>query len=374
VAVKHRALVVVILTAAAAALPAAQSGKEVKRVGLDEQAALREIVDNAAAGKVITGNAWLKWAPHFLRGLDGKTYVPFTVTIDEAPGAFQAAAMYVRIAPRGDEGRAGKRAEGVQNILGVANGELPVSSPDRRQGPGAPTAAEASVMLRSLTAKNDGKGYPYEAAYGVETMSSGDSATLRRALAIPPGDYDLYIALLDRDRKGAKKWAVLKEPITIPNIAADGLRVSSVIVADQVTPLTAPLTAAEQALRPYALGAAELVPATDDELRQDETLHVAFLIYDASADAAGKPDVRIEYRLYLQNFASERLLGATAPQSLDAATLPAAFDLRRGQQLAAMQSLPLSGYKPGSYRLRIHITDNRSGSTASEEVRFVIVG
>ncbi|MGH9370381.1 MAG: hypothetical protein ACRD15_02485, partial [Vicinamibacterales bacterium] len=61
------------------------------------------------------------------------------------------------------------------------------------------------------------------------------------------------------------------------------------------------------------------------------------------------------------------------PQTLDASTLPSGFDLRAGQQLAAMQSLPLANYKPGSYRLSIRVTDNRSGATAEQQIRFVIV-
>ena len=362
------------LLVTALVLPAvAQSRREPRRVGLDEQAELHRLVDNAATGNPSGGNAFLRWTPHFLRGADRRTYIPFTLRIEEAPGAFRAAAMYVRAAPRGDGGRRARKAEGVQNILGVASGEMPVSSPDRRQGAGAPTAAEASIMLRSLTAQKDGLAYPYEAAYGVETANAGDEAsTLRRALALLPGEYDLYIALLERDRRGERKWAVLKQEITVPDLAAAGLRLSSVIVADRVDPLAAPVPPAEQPLRPYALGAAELVPAHDDELRQDETLHVAFLIYDAATDAAGMPDVRVEYRLYRQNYASDRLLGSTAPQVFDSSTLPEGFDLRAGQQLAALQSLPLSSYEPGPYRLTIRAIDNRSGAVAEEQVRFVI--
>jgi hypothetical protein len=253
---------------------------------------------------------------------------------------------------------------------------MPVNSPERRQGVGAPTATDASLMLRSLTAKNTGVGYPYEAAYAVETAAGGDGrmATLQRGLALPPGEYDLYIALVERNNKGEKKSAVLKQPITVPDLSTTALRLSSVILADRVEPLAKPIPPAEQTLRPYAFGSSELVPALDDELRSDETLHVAFLIYDAAPDAAGKPDVLVEYRLFLQNFSGERLLGATAPQSLDASTLPQAFDLRAGQQLAAMQSLPLGSYKPGSYRLAIRVTDNRTRAVAEESLRFVLAG
>lgn len=365
--------VVAVLILVVASTSAGQSRRQPRRVGLDEAALLKKIVEDAAAGQRTAGNAWLKWTPHFLRGAAGKTYVPFTLRIEEAPGAFASAAMYVRVAPRGDEGRAGKRAEGVQNATGVAIGELPVNSPERRVGgAGAPTATDASLMLRSLTAKNVNSPYPFEAAYGVVSDAADAIGTVRRAFEVKPGEYDVYIALVERDGDGKKKWALLKQPLTVPSFADEGLRVSSVILADGIVPLPSPVPQAQQAERPYALGAAELVPASDDELRQDETLHVAFLIYDASVDAGGKPDVQVEYRLYQENFASDRLLGATPPQVLNHSTLPASFDLRTGQQLAAMQSLPLSTYKAGTYRLAIRVVDKRSGSTADEQIRFVV--
>ena len=365
-----RAFVVVFILAAAST--SGGQSPSLKRVGLDERAVLLKLVEDAAAGQRSGGNAWLKWTPHFLRGAGGKTYVPFTLRIEEAAGAFASAAMYVRVAPRGDQGRAGKRAEGVQNVTGVASGELPVNSPERRAGPGAPTATDASLMLRSLTAKRTDTPYPFEAAYGVASLAIDDVATVQRAFEVKAGEYDVYIALVERDRRGERKWALLKQPLSVPSFAGEGLRVSSVIVADRIVPLPAPVSQAQQAERPYALGTAELVPAVDATLRQDETLQITFLIYNAAVDGAGKPDVEVEYRLYQENFASDRLLGATSPQVLNQSTLPPSFDLRTGHQLAATQSLPLTPYKPGAYRLAIRVIDKRSGSTADERVRFVI--
>ena len=364
---------VVVLVALVTSTAAAQSRRQPGRVGLDEQARLHDIVEDAAAGEPVRGRAWLKCTPHFLRGAEGKTYVPFTLRVHEAPGAFHAAAMYVRVAPRGDEGRGARRADGVRNAVGVAPGDMPVNSPERRQGTGAPTATDASLMLRSLTAKRADSSYPFEGSYGVEAVVENGVATIRRAFAVPPGEYDLYIALVERARNGEREWALLKQPLTVPGFTRGALRVSSLILADRIDVLPAAAAASEQQARPYALGATELIPAADDRLGRDETLHVAFLIYDADIDATGKPDVRVDYRLYEQTFTSDRALGATAPQILNASTLPSTFDLRTGQQLAAMQSLPLGTYKPGTYRLAIRVTDNRSGSSVEENLPFAIV-
>jgi hypothetical protein len=352
----------------------AQSPTEAIRVSLDERAMLERLVEDAVAGRNLGGNAWLKWMPHFFRGADGKTYVPFTLKIEEAAGGFKRAAMYVRVAPRGDAGREARRAEGVQNPIGIPAGELPINSPERRQGVGAPTASDASLMLRSLTAKPAAM-YPYEAVYRVTPIEEQNSGIVSRSLAVAPGAYDVYIALLDEPRRGEKqrRSAIAKQQISVPDLNAPGLRLSSVVVADRIESLASPVSKAEQALRPYALGAAELVPALDDQLSQSETLHLAFVIYGAAVDRDGLPDVRVEYRLYQSSGFSERLLGSTPPQTLDRTTLPERFDLRTGGQLAAAQSLPLGSYPTGLYRITIRVVDNRTRLTAEDTVRFTIL-
>lgn len=362
----------VIGVLALAANVAGQPGVSATRVAVDEQALLESLVEEAAVGKTVAGQAWLKWMPHFFRGPEGRTYIPFTLRIDEAPDRFKRAAMYIRIAPRGDPGRAQRTTDGVQNAFGIPPGEMPVNSPERRQGVGAPTASDASLMLRSLTARS-APTYPYEATYSVTPATEGTASVVRRSLALAPGQYDLYIAIVEQDRRGGEKArALLKQPLTVPDMRVGGLRLSSVVVAARIDALAKPLSVSEQFLRPYALGAAELVPAGDELLRRDETLHLAFVIYDAEVDRSGMPDVSVEYRLYLRDEIPERLLGSTPPQTLDQSTLPAGFDLRTGQQLAAAQSLPLASYEPGSYRVVIRAIDNRSGATAEDEVRFLI--
>jgi hypothetical protein len=350
----------------------AQSQSSATRVGLDEQAMLKSLVEDAVAGRNLGGNAWLTWMPHFFRGPDGRTYVPFTLKIEEAAGGFKRAAMYVRIARRGDAGQDTRRAGGIQNPLGIPTGELPINSPERRQAAGAPTASDASLMLRSMTAK-PAPMHPYEAVYRVTPIEKQNSGIVSRSLALAPGEYDVYVALLDEPRRGEKqRSAIAKQQISVPNLNAPGLRLSSVVVADRIESLPSPVSKAEQALRPYALGAVELVPALDNELRQSETLDLAFVIYGAAVDPVGMPDVRVEYNLYQSGNISERLLGSTPPQTLDPTTLPARFDLRTGGQLAVAQSLPLASYPTGRYRIAIRVVDNRSGLTAEDTVRFEI--
>ena len=59
---------------------------------------------------------------------------------------------------------------------------------------------------------------------------------------------------------------MIKQTLTIPDFWNGELNTSSVIVASRIDPLPAPLTAAQQIDRPYALGGMEIVPATPGKM------------------------------------------------------------------------------------------------------------
>lgn len=351
----------------------ARTSSKARPLPADARVVLERLVDAVVGGQPPGGDAWLKWDSHFLKGPAGTTYVPYTVTIDEAPGRFRAIAVYVRVLRRGQrEGRS-------TSLVGLPTGAVPVSVPERNfVRPGTPTAGENSAVLASLMAElaEGYEGYPFEDAYSLEMPGGGRRESLRfqRAFALDPGDYDVYVAVRERaaGRGAAPKWAVLKRELTVPDLSSGGLRMSSVILASHVETIDRPLSASEQTLRPYALGTVEIVPAPAAEFRPDETLTAAFLVYNAGTDAQGKPDVTVQYLLYEQSGGFERLLGTTSPQALNAATLPPAFSLTAGHQLAPMHSLPLASYRPGAYRLDIRVIDNLTGARIGDSARFTI--
>ena len=120
------------------------SGQGSGRVGplpRAEAVALNDLVDGAAEGKGAGSDAWLKWNSHFVRAADGKVYVPFTVTLDDAGAGFESIAMYVRVMPRGTKGPAGSGRVSGSDIA------TPVSAPERQFSRGNPTAGEASARL-----------------------------------------------------------------------------------------------------------------------------------------------------------------------------------------------------------------------------------
>jgi hypothetical protein len=357
------------LIAAVALLVPPQSSRE--RLTQSELAELKELVaaaDHAMKGEPAADDAGLRWIPHFLRAPDGRTYVPYTLVIDDVPEyTFSSVAMYVRVATRGDRTISTER----DKRIGPTGVDVPVFAYD--------AAAAASARLRLLDRPDQKQGgpYPYEAAHFVPVWWSGDRGPgiVRRALVAPPGSYDLYIAVREREsslpRGQRPRAGLLKRELDVPDFSTKMLSMSSPIVTETVDPITRPLAADEQVMRPYALGTAEIAPAVTSAFTQADTLSLLFFVYNAAMDRRGKPQVTAEYRFFRVGPTGENEPSAQpVTQRFDAADLPPEFDLRAGHQIVPMQSLPLASFTPGQYRLEIRVTDRIASATTSRELLF----
>ena len=195
-----------------------------------------------------------------------------------------------------------------------------------------------------------------------------------------PGDYDVYVVVKeptpDKAPKNAPapKVSLIKQAVSVPNLWNDELNTSSVIVAERIDPLPAPLTPQQQAERPYALGTMEIVPALDTKFTKQSELSTFLLIYNAKTDSANKPDVSVEYTFYTTQAGAEKFFNKTNPQNLNAQTLPPQFDFAAGHQLQSGQAVPLASFPEGDYRLEIKITDKIANKTLNREVKFSVSG
>ena len=340
------------------------------------------MADDVADGKLAGGDAWLKWDNHFLRADDGLTYVPFSVVIDEAPGAFSSVSMYVRVANHGEDASAGRERALRRGIIGFEIGAVPVSVPERQFVPaGTPTGGEASAALAMAHPDGDYQAkYPYEDVDFIDFAQSGARApyVIRRALAVPGGDYDVYVSIRECDPDGKEvpnaKSAVLKRRLQVPAFATTALRTSSVILADEVRTLTSPLTLEDQAAHPYALGAVEIIPAADAIMASSDTLSLVFFVYNLAVDPNDRPDATVTYAFFQHSGAAETLFQRTAPQEFDAETLPKEFDFQAfGNQLLVSLAVLLSPFPEGGYRLQIAVTDNIAETTIVDNVNFIVM-
>jgi hypothetical protein len=324
-----------------------------------EGEAILALADAALAGKAVPSDFQVTWQNEFLKAQRG-TFVPFTLTIDASRLTRPAALIYVRAVP-GGRSAARDRKPGQTD----------------RKGP-------------ETQATDD---YPVDAIFPTELrLDQGQRARVSRGFSLPPGEYDLYVVVRERvdaaRPKPEPKAAVLKQPISVPDFRSGGLTTSSVILADRLDVLNAPIPADELAERPYVIGQNDITPAADRRFRKNEELIVVFLVYSPTVTADKKFDLQVEYHFYLKGGRDvtpwpsvqtphpperegERYFNHTDPQRFNPAVLGSQFDAV-GHPVMAGQGVPLAGFPAGDYRLAIRVTDLLAGTSIVRDVHFTV--
>jgi hypothetical protein len=311
------------------------------------------------------GDVAVKWqSQHFVKGQSGDTYVPFTVTVDKAQLA-RGAALYVRIVSAEQAAAFGTAMAAM--VVPPAQGAKPPAAPAR------PTFAWDSVHFIDVP----------------------DGGLLSRAVQLKPGQYVAFVAVKekspapagnqrnnDRNRNdknaptaaaAAGPTGLLRHEITGPDYNVPDLRTSSVIVAQSVEPLSAALPADQQESNPYVFGPMRIVPSLDGKFSKSGELSVIFWIYGAKDAASGKPDVVVDYSFHQRLAEGEKYFNKTAPQPLNAETLPPQFSIAAGHQLPGSLVIPLTSFPAGDYRLEIKVTDKPSGNMLTQSVNFTVL-
>jgi hypothetical protein len=334
--------------------------KKLQEAQQKEIQALVKQVDAMAAGQPGPSDFPIQFQNDFLKALEGRTYVPFTLTIDPAKLPPQPVAMYLRAVPRGETAAA-------------APAPPPPADKDRKK----------DDKDKDDKDKKDDKAsqYPFEDVHFVDLKApeQGQPIRLSRALSVPGGEYDVYVAIKERTPADGKstappKTSILKQPLTVPNYWNGDLNTSTLILADKVDPVTTPVDASQQTERPYVLGNMEIVPAADQKFGKGEELQLLLLIYNTGISPEGKPDIEVEYTFHQKTAEGEKYFNRTEPQKFNAQSLPANFDVKAGHQVVAGQGIPLKIFPEGDYRLEVKITDKIAGKTLMREAAFTVVG
>lgn len=307
-----------------------------------ELQSLVEVVTAARGGELAPVADPFEIDPSYLKGTDGNTYVPFTLTIDAASIDGSNAAIYLYV-----------------------------------DDPAAAAAAAAAEDDDSDDAEQEAV---FEDAYFVPLGEPAADGTVRvsRAFSAPGGEYDVYIALRkslgedpdDEEFEGLPVM-LLKRTVPVPNLWNEQLQTSTVLIAQEVEPLAAPLSPEEQIEHPYTLGTTRIVPKFDRVFGKQADLNLLMLVYNPRL-SSGMPNVTVEYNFHAQTDAGEEFFNKTNPQEFNAQTLPPGFSVEAGHQIVAGQSVPLSLFPAGDYRLEIKITDNEAGTDLTRDVNFTV--
>lgn len=295
--------------------------------------AIVKMVDGPATGQPASNDIGLTWVQNdLLKAAGNMQFVPFTVSVDASKLATKTMSLYWRVVAKN-----------------------PVEGDKKKK-----------------------KGYAYEDLATVSLEGASGVTNVSRSFTVPGGAYELVIVAKDAASKEknapAPKIAMIRQPLEIPDFWNGEFTTSTLIVAKAIEPLSAPLTPDQQADRPYAMGAVEIVPALTSKFTKQSELSTFMLIYNAQVDAANKPDVTVEYNFYVKQAGAEKFFNKTNPQALNGQTLPAGFDFAAGHQLQTGQAIPLGSFPEGDYRLEIKITDKLSSKSLMRELNFSVSG
>jgi hypothetical protein len=351
---RRRAAVVTLLlvctVSTAGALAQSRDDRRLEEARRKEGEALVNLADTAMSGRAASDFA-LQWSNDFFKAQSG-TFVPFTVTVDRSKLTAASALMYVRAA--------------------------------RRE---APAAARGRGFVR----------YPFDIIFPIDVGGAlGPSLRITRGFAVPPGEYDVYVALRERAADPLAedqrlKAAVLKQPLSVPDFWTGELTTSTVILADHIDVLPGSIGPDELLERPYVIGQNEVHPAPAASFRRDRELIVVFLIYNPAVSAEKRFDIQVDYHLFRRvpgtpaegsaasadhppARAGERYVTRTNPQRFTPLLMGAMFDPAAGHPMLAGQGILLSSFQEGEYRLGITVTDLLSRKTLSRDVTFTVLG
>jgi hypothetical protein len=288
-----------------------------------------EVFEDVEDGDPAPNQLSLAWAgEHVLKAEQDYLYVPFSVTLDRAAVTTNELAVYWRVVPKTEK-------------------------PD----------PDAEFAFENLN---------------FATLPASGPAMISRAFSVPAGTYDVYVLVKEPEptKRGQPrpKISVVQHTVELPNLWTTELTTSSLILADRIDQLAAPLTPEQMGERPYALGSMEVLPAQDMEFTTQQSFGLIYVVYNARANAANKPDVTIEYNFYTTKDGAEEFYNKTPVQEMNATTLPPDFNLALGHQLQTGQQIPLASFPPGQYRLDITITDRLANATIKREVKFSVTG
>jgi hypothetical protein len=241
------------------------------------------LADDAAAGRPAPNDLALAWIHDDVLKVqqEGEAFVPFIVTIDPAKVAAKEVSVYWRVVSK--------------------------SAPPPPPPPPA-------------TGKKDDKSAPPPPTYAYEALTTaqvaqGQPLRISRSFTTLAGAYDVYVVVKEgsptaADKKPEKnapapKAAVIKQSINVPDYWNGELNTSSVILAEKLEKLTAPLSAQEKINRPYVLGTVEIIPYTRTKFAKKEEIDAFILIYNAKMDSASHPDVKVEFNFFTKQAAGE---------------------------------------------------------------------
>jgi GWxTD domain-containing protein len=192
----------------------------------------------------------------------------------------------------------------------------------------------------------------YEQATVAPVAADGSFSASYR-LGLKPGKYTLRVGALE---EASKKGSVTELKTDVPDLNTGELTLASLILIREIEDKADGDPAHPFAA--YLLGSARLLPVAGATFSKSDSLSIFYQYYDAKVgDATGKASVVAS----LQVNKGDKPV-ARAPD--------APFEVPVGGNVVG--PVPLAGYEPGSYVVKLRVTDNLAKKDATREVGFEV--
>src|ERR1035437_954996 len=187
----------------------------------------------------------------------------------------------------------------------------------------------------------------------LEASLKGDSI-YQKAVPLRPGLYKIDLVIKDVNSGNV---GVLNERLAVPPIPDDKLDASSLILADQMEPVSAKDVGVGQ----FVLGSTKVRPKLNGEFKTDQLLGIYLQFYNISVDEkTHKNNLSVDVKISKgeQTVTHEVMTGEQLKQNGEQVTF---------ERMFAPKSIP-----PGKYKLEIQATDLVNNQTVSRSADFTV--
>src|SRR5579862_4380581 len=176
----------------------------------------------------------------------------------------------------------------------------------------------------------------------------------QKAVPLRPGLYRLDLVIKDVNSGNV---GVLNSRLAVPNIPDDKLDASSLILADQMEPVSSKDVGVGQ----FVLGSTKVRPKLDGEFQSDQPLGIYLQFYNLKTDeTTHKNNMSVDLKISQgdKTISHQVKTGEELKQN--------------GEQITIQQVIPPQTLTPGKYKLEIQATDGVSNQTISRTADFTV--
>jgi hypothetical protein len=186
-------------------------------------------------------------------------------------------------------------------------------------------------------------------------MTKGASI-YQKAVPLSPGLYRLDLVMKDVNSGNV---GAVNTRLAVPRYDEDKLASSSLIIADQITPVSS----RNIGLGQFVLGDLKVRPKLDSAFFSRDTLGIYLQVYNLKVDdKTHKADASVEYVVTQGKDASPILKIEDTSDKLS----------EHGEEMTLDKPVALSSLAPGKYKLEVRVTDNLGKQTITPTAEFTV--